>query len=129
AISFIHALPAGFDTRLSERGNNLSSGQRQLLGMTRIFALDPAILVLDEATSSVDAVSERLIQTALERLMAGRTAVIIAHRLSTIRNADRIIVLKQARIVEEGSHEVLLARNGEYARLHAIQFQDVESVE
>ncbi|MBF0628420.1 MAG: ABC transporter ATP-binding protein [Magnetococcales bacterium] len=124
ALDFIQSLPDGLESRLGERGNNLSAGQRQLLGMTRIFALDPPILVLDEATSSVDAVSERLIQAALERLMTGRTAVIIAHRLSTIRHVDRIVVLAKGRIVEIGTHAELLERHGLFATLHALQFQE-----
>lgn len=124
AMAFIRQLPDGLDARLTERGSNLSAGQRQLLGMTRILALDPPILILDEATSSVDAVSERLIQAALERIMTGRTAVIIAHRLSTIRHVDRIIVLAKGRIIESGSHEALLAHGGLFAQLHALQFQD-----
>ncbi|MBF0273300.1 MAG: ABC transporter ATP-binding protein [Magnetococcales bacterium] len=124
AMEFIRALPAGLQTRLTERGNNLSAGQRQLLGMTRIFAHNPPILVLDEATSSVDAVSERLIQAALERLMHGRTALIIAHRLSTIRHADRIVVLSHGRIVESGTHQQLLDQQGLFATLHALQFRE-----
>ncbi|MBF0165328.1 MAG: ABC transporter ATP-binding protein [Magnetococcales bacterium] len=124
AMAFIRQLPDGLDARLTERGNNLSAGQRQLLGMTRILALDPPILILDEATSSVDAVSERLIQAALERIMTGRTAVIIAHRLSTIRHVDRIIVLAKGRIIESGTHQELLAHGGLFAQLHALQFQD-----
>ncbi|MBF0126749.1 MAG: ABC transporter ATP-binding protein [Magnetococcales bacterium] len=123
AMEFIRNLPAGLDTVLTERGNNLSSGQRQLLGIARVFAFDPPILVMDEATSSVDAVSERLIQSALERLMANRTSLVIAHRLSTIRHADRIIVLSRGRIVEEGSHPQLMERNGLFATLYALQFQ------
>ncbi|MBF0294936.1 MAG: ABC transporter ATP-binding protein [Magnetococcales bacterium] len=126
AWEFIRALPGGLDTELTERGGNLSVGQRQLLGITRIFAFDPPVLVMDEATSSVDAVSERLIQAALERLMANRTSLVIAHRLSTIRHADRIIVLSRGRVVEEGSHAELLARKGLFATLYALQFRGAD---
>ncbi|MBF0400738.1 MAG: ABC transporter ATP-binding protein [Magnetococcales bacterium] len=124
AMAFIEPLPQGLQTQLSERGTNLSAGQRQLLGITRVLAFSPTILVMDEATSSVDTLSERLIQEAVERLLDRRTAVIIAHRLSTILHADRILVLSAGRIVEEGRHEVLLQRGGLYARLYALQFQE-----
>ncbi|MEO5332720.1 MAG: ABC transporter ATP-binding protein/permease [Magnetococcus sp. YQC-5] len=123
AMSFIQALPKGLDSVLAERGNNLSSGQRQLLGITRIFIFNPPILVMDEATSSVDAASERLIQSALERLMADRTSMVIAHRLSTIRHVDRIVVLSKGRIVEEGTHQELLECQGLFAKLYSLQFQ------
>ena len=123
ALTFIHTFPAGLDTTLTERGANLSSGQRQLLGITRVLAFNPHILVMDEATSSVDTISERLIQGAMQRLLAGRTAVIIAHRLSTILHADRILVIHKGRIVESGCHETLLQRDGLYARLYALQFR------
>ncbi|MEO5333609.1 MAG: lipid A export permease/ATP-binding protein MsbA [Magnetococcus sp. YQC-5] len=127
ALEFIRELPEGFETMIGDRGVRLSGGQRQRLSIARSLLKNAPILILDEATSSLDSESERAVQEALERLMSGRTTLIIAHRLSTIRNADRIVVLKNARIVEEGTHEFLLAKNGEYARLHAIQFQDVES--
>ena len=123
AINFIHELPQGIHTHLTERGSNLSAGQRQLLGITRVLAFAPRILVMDEATSSVDTISERLIQEAMERLLAQRTAVIIAHRLSTILHVDRILVISKGRIVEEGRHEKLLQQKGLYARLYALQFQ------
>ena len=126
AIAFIRELPEGFDTRLAERGANLSAGQRQLLGITRVLAFDPGILVMDEATSSVDTISERLIQVAMDRLLAGRTALVIAHRLSTILHSDRILVLSHGHIAEAGSHAELLARGGLYARLYALQFQEGE---
>jgi len=107
---------------LRERGSNLSGGQRQLLAFARALAHDPAILVLDEATSSVDPETEWLIEDALAKLLEERTALVIAHRLSTIEHADRIVVLEQGRIVEEGSHTALLARGGVYAKLHRMQF-------
>ncbi|MBF0185292.1 MAG: ABC transporter ATP-binding protein [Magnetococcales bacterium] len=124
AMAFIASLPQGLATPLAERGVNLSAGQRQLLGITRVLAFQPRILVMDEATSSVDTLSERLIQEAVERLMAGRTSLIIAHRLSTILHADRIIVLSGGRIAEQGSHTSLLAHDGLYARLYALQFAE-----
>ncbi|MBF0214165.1 MAG: ATP-binding cassette domain-containing protein [Magnetococcales bacterium] len=127
ALEFIRQLPQGFDTPIGDRGVRLSGGQRQRLSIARSLLKNAPILILDEATSSLDTESERAVQEALERLMAGRTTLIIAHRLSTIRNADRIVVLKDARIVEEGNHETLLALNGEYARLHALHFQEEET--
>ena len=108
ADQFIHRLPQGYDTLLSERGSNISQGQRQLLAIARAILADPAILVLDEATSSVDTRTEQHIQEAMLRLMAGRTAFVIAHRLSTIREADQILVLRHGEIVERGRHDELL---------------------
>lgn len=123
AHTFISALPRGYDTELSERGQNLSQGQRQLLAFARVLAADPEILVLDEATASIDTETELLIQDALRKLTAGRTSIIIAHRLQTIQEADRVLVLHQGRVEELGTHEELLARRGLYHRLHSLQFQ------
>jgi ATP-binding cassette subfamily B protein len=125
AAGFIDALPQSYDEPVRERGAGLSVGQKQLLAFARAIAFIPEILlILDEATSSVDTETEALIQDALAKLMRGRTSIIIAHRLSTIRNVDRIIVLHKGRIVEQGRHEDLLARNGYYARLYALQYAE-----
>jgi ATP-binding cassette subfamily B protein len=127
---FISRLPHGYDTLLSERGSNLSQGERQLLGIARAILADPRILVLDEATSSVDSLTESHIQEGLIRLMKGRTSFIIAHRLSTIRNADQVLVLHNRRIVESGTHDELISRpNGFYARLYGMQNQKLEILE
>ncbi len=120
---FIARLPGGYDERLRERGSNLSAGQRQLLAFARALAYDPVILVLDEATSSVDTETELLIQDALDKLLRQRTAVVIAHRLSTIERSDRIIVMHHGEIRELGTHQELLALKGLYARLHRLQTQ------
>jgi ABC-type multidrug transport system fused ATPase/permease subunit len=124
AHEFIAALPQGYDTEIQEGGVNLSVGQRQLICIARAVLADPRILILDEATSSVDTVTEVLIQEALWRLLAGRTAVVIAHRLSTVRHADFICVVDGGRIVEWGQHEELLARGGLYSELYQRQFVD-----
>ena len=118
---FIEQLPQGYDTQLRERGTNLSGGQKQLLAFARAAIRKPRVLVLDEATASLDVGTEALIQQALERLLEQRTAIIIAHRLSTIRNVDRILVLKRGQLVESGSHEELLQQNGLYASLYKLQ--------
>ncbi len=123
ADRFIRTLPQGYDTRLGERGANLSFGERQLLAFARALAVDPQVLVLDEATSSVDSETEAQIQRALDRLIAERTAIVIAHRLSTIRNADRIVVLHHGVIREVGTHGELLERDGIYACLYRLQNQ------
>jgi ATP-binding cassette subfamily B multidrug efflux pump len=119
--SFIEQLPQGYDTLLRERGTNLSGGQKQLLAFARAAIRNPGILILDEATANLDVGTEALIQDALEKLLADRTAIIIAHRLSTIRNVDRILVLKQGELIEQGNHEALLAQNGLYASLYKLQ--------
>jgi ATP-binding cassette, subfamily B, bacterial MsbA len=124
AHEFVQRLPQGYDTVVGERGVKLSGGQRQRIAIARALLKDPAVLILDEATSSLDTESERLIEDAMERLLAGRTTLIIAHRLSTVRRADRLVVLDHGRIVEEGSHAELLARGGLYARLYQHQFRE-----
>lgn len=122
ADDFIRRLPDGYATRILEGGVNLSVGQRQLICIARALLVDPRILIMDEATSSVDTVTEALIQAALERLLEGRTAIVIAHRLSTVRNADRIYVIDGGRIVQEGNHAALLAEGGLYRELYERQF-------
>lgn len=123
AHDFIMSLPNGYDTHTGERGVQLSVGQKQRLAIARALIRDPCILLLDEATSALDAESEAVVQEALDRGMRGRTVVVVAHRLSTIRKADRIIVIQQGSIVEEGSHEKLMAEQGVYASLVRRQVQ------
>jgi ATP-binding cassette subfamily B protein len=125
AHTFIDRLPGGYDTVLAERGSNLSQGQRQLLAFARVLAADPQILVLDEATASIDTETELLIQDALHKLIVGRTSILIAHRLQTIAEADRVLVLHHGEVKELGTHEELLALGGIYHNLHELQFQDV----
>lgn len=121
ADEFINEMPAGYDTNIGDRGGKLSGGQRQRLSIARAVYKNPSILILDEATSALDTKSERLVQSALDRLMEGRTTIVIAHRLSTIIHADVICVVDDGRIVEQGTHDELLALGGHYAKLHAIQ--------
>jgi len=120
-------LPNGIDTLIGDNGNRLSGGQRQRLAIARAIYKDAPILILDEATSALDSESERQVQEALERLMVGRTTLVIAHRLSTIEHADRIAVLDHGEIVEYGSHQELIAKNGLYAGLHRLQFSDTNT--
>jgi subfamily B ATP-binding cassette protein MsbA len=127
AMEFIEAMPEGLDTLIGERGTRLSGGQRQRLAIARAILKNAPILILDEATSALDTQSERYIQQALETLKRGRTTLTIAHRLSTIEKADRIIVLDQGRIAEQGSHAELIARGGIYSRLHHLQFTHGEA--
>ena len=117
AHEFILKLPGGYDSIVGERGNRLSGGERQRLAIARALLKDPALLILDEATSALDAESEALVQAALERLVDGRTTFVVAHRLSTVVKADRIVVLRDGRIVDVGSHRELVGRNGYYAHL------------
>ncbi len=124
AHDFIAALPDGYHTRVGDRGGRLSGGERQRVALARAFLKDAPILLLDEATSALDAESEALVQQALAKLMAGRTTIVIAHRLSTIRDADRIVVMDEGRVAEEGTHAELLARGGVYAGLHRRQFEE-----
>jgi len=123
--ALIEELPEGIDSMVGDNGNRLSGGQRQRLAIARAIYKDAPILILDEATSALDSESERQVQDALEHLMAGRTTLVIAHRLSTIEHADRIVVIEHGKIVENGSHAVLIQQNGLYANLHRIQFSNV----
>jgi ATP-binding cassette subfamily B protein len=122
ADHFIRTLPQGYDTVINEEASNLSQGQKQLLTIARAILADPVILILDEATSSVDTRTEVAIQKAMDQLMQGRTSFVIAHRLSTIRNADLILVMNHGQIIEQGTHKELLAQDGFYAELYNSQF-------
>ena len=123
ALGFIEALPEGFDTPLGERGKSLSGGQRQRMALARALVRDAPILLLDEATSALDAENERLVQAALDQAMQGRTTIVIAHRLATVLRADRIVVMEEGKVVQEGTHQSLMAQGGLYARLAELQFR------
>jgi ABC-type multidrug transport system ATPase subunit len=127
ALEFIEAMPEGLDTQIGENGVRLSGGQRQRLAIARALLKNAPLLILDEATSALDTQSERLVQAALENLMKNRTTIVIAHRLSTIENADRIIVMHQGKVAEQGSHQQLMQQDGIYARLHSLQFREPEA--
>jgi ATP-binding cassette subfamily B protein len=120
-LDFIEALPDGWDTRVGERGLKLSGGEKQRVGIARVILADPAILVLDEATSALDSATEAAVQDALDEASKGRTTLMVAHRLSTVQNADEIVVLKAGEVIERGTHEALLAADGEYADMWARQ--------
>ncbi len=128
AHEFIDNLPEGYQTYLAERGNNISLGQRQLISFARAIASDPKILVLDEATASIDSHTEILIQQALKKVLKGRTAIVIAHRLSTIRGADKIVVLDEGQIVEIGTHETLMDKKQLYFELYNKNFASIEAI-
>ena len=123
ADSFIERLTDGYDTQVGERGVTLSGGQRQRIAIARAILRNAPILLLDEATSALDAESETLVQKALDELMSSRTTIVIAHRLATVLKADRILVMDEGRIIEEGTHQSLIRQNGLYARLARLQFQ------
>jgi ATP-binding cassette subfamily B protein len=126
AHRFIQRLPEGYDTPVGDRGVTLSGGQRQRTALARAILVEPKILILDDATSSVDMETERLIEQALEEIMRGRTTFVIAHRLSTVKRADEVLVLEKGAIVERGTHEELIAREGLYRRIYDVQMRDQE---
>ena len=127
AHNFIMGLPEGYQTMLGDRGVNISGGQRQRISIARAILKNPQILILDEATSALDTESERVVQEALDRLMVGRTSFVIAHRLSTIKNADKIMVLEKGKLVEQGTHDELMEKDGLYAHLYKIQYRSKEA--
>ena len=127
AIDFIEDMPLGFETVIGEKGVKLSGGQKQRIAIARAILKNPPILILDEATSSLDTESEQLVQQAIEQLMKDRTVLVIAHRLSTVRNADKIIVMEKGRIIEKGKHSELYQKDGVYRRLYKLQFIDSEN--
>ena len=124
ADGFIRRLPDGYDTMLTDDGANLSQGQRQLLDIARAAVADPPVLILDEATSSIDTRTEKLVQDGMDALMTGRTTFVIAHRLSTVRNADCIMVMEQGRIIERGTHDELIEKKGKYYQLYTGNFAE-----
>jgi ATP-binding cassette subfamily B protein len=125
AAPFIEANPDGFDYLLNERGQSLSTGQRQLISFCRAYAANPELLILDEATSSIDTETENIIEKSLEKLLENRTSIVIAHRLSTIKRANKILVLHKGQIREQGTHDELLQLNGLYAKLYMLQYNEV----
>ena len=129
AYDFIMEMEKGFDTEVGERGTLISGGQKQRLAIARALIQDPEIMILDEATSALDSESEKLVQEALEKLMKNRTTFVIAHRLSTIVDADKIVVMKQGKILEVGTHEELIKKDGAYKGLYTIQFGDKNNLE
>ena len=124
AYEFIKKLPQGWDTQIGDRGKILSGGQRQRISIARALLQNPEILILDEATSSLDTVSEKYVQAAIEKLSCDRTTLVIAHRLSTVQKANKIAVIKDGQVVEMGSHKELLAKGGEYTKLYSVQFAE-----
>ena len=124
AWEFVKELPKGIETNIGDSGNKLSGGQKQRLSIARAVLKNPPIMILDEATSALDTESERLVQSALENMMKNRTSIVIAHRLSTIQNSDAIVVMQKGRIVEQGTHEELIAKNGAYKKLVSLQSFD-----